>query len=80
MKRTWQCPKCAGTRVGYFDEVSDADRIRGARTLDRSDKESWIAASVEAFVCTDCGYFEEYVKDAGNVAWDKLPHFRWCRR
>jgi hypothetical protein len=37
-------------------------------------------ANIEAFVCADCGYFEEYVKDTGNVPWDKLPHFRWCRR
>ena len=40
----------------------------------------WAEATVEAFVCTECGHFEEYVKDAGNVPWDKLPHFRWCRR
>jgi hypothetical protein len=86
MKRTWQCPKCAGTKVGYFDEL--LDEARGQREIRRLDVANeggvfsprWIQASVEAFVCTECGYFEEYVKDAANVPWDKLPHFRWCRR
>ena len=87
MKRTWQCPKCAGTRIGYFDQLHDS---RGGpksegRKLDIVNLGGPFSpiiaeANIEAFVCADCGYFEEYVKDTGNVPWDKLPHFRWCRR
>jgi len=37
-----------------------------------------VSANVEAYICTECGYFEEYVKDAKNLDWDKLEAFRYC--
>lgn len=36
-------------------------------------------ADVEAYVCTECGYFEEYVKNPADVEWEKLAPFRWHR-
>lgn len=88
MKRTWTCPKCQGTRVGYFESLPDAGRSsqsdkrmigvafpaqRGFISVGRQ------VGEVEAFICTDCGYFEEYVKAPHTIPWDQVEHFRWCR-
>jgi hypothetical protein len=34
---------------------------------------------IEAFVCTDCGYFEEYVRNPQSIPWSTMKGFRWCR-
>jgi len=39
-----------------------------------------ISADAEAYVCTECGYFEEYVKDPGAVPWEKLAPFHWHKK
>jgi hypothetical protein len=92
-KKWSTCPKCASDRVGHLatvNDYSDAARrlsLPQPRTLavasetaqgwlGESQKES-LAAEVEAYVCTVCGYFEEYVKNPDNVVWDKLLGFRW---
>ncbi|MCA9300161.1 MAG: hypothetical protein KDA28_13905 [Phycisphaerales bacterium] len=36
-----------------------------------------IEATVEALVCTECGYFEEYVKNPKDLDWEQLPLFQW---
>jgi hypothetical protein len=36
-------------------------------------------ARVEVYVCTECGFFEEYVVSPGNVEWTKLTPFSWHR-
>ena len=36
------------------------------------------AGEVAAFICGDCGYFEQYVKNPEALEWDKLQDFRWC--
>ncbi len=33
----------------------------------------------EAFICTECGYFEEYAKEPTAIAWEKIEGFRWCK-
>lgn len=38
------------------------------------------SAEVEAFVCTECGYLEEYVKAPADVPWESLPLFRWVKK
>ena len=45
--------------------------------LGTSEKKS-LAGDVEAYLCADCGYFEEYLKSPETVPWDRLEHFRWC--
>ena len=86
MKRTWQCPKCQSSAVGYFEKVMD----KGAVTHKPRVREiaqtraagafasSTSAGQVEAFICTACGYFEEYVKNPEQIPWDTLEGFRWC--
>ena len=87
MKNEHRCPKCGSTHGGYFDTVMDdigaieavprklADaRASGTWNLGPSAKAK---AEVEAYVCTQCGYFEEYVKDAQNVDWEAIENFHW---
>ena len=86
MKSTLQCPKCNSTRIGYLNRVegesaSDPDRKVGRRREDVG----WLGdgyrpvGDLEGYVCTDCGYFEEYVRNPRSVPWDTLQGFRWCR-
>lgn len=90
--RTGQCPKCGGTKIGYLENVLDVKsgndldfriRVEEFRHLmATSVKKGWLRkeehkAMVEAYVCTDCGFFEEYVKAPDKVPWDALPLFRW---
>ncbi len=94
MKKTSQCPKCGSSKVGHLSTVqdlSDASRRLGHPVprriaiasettrgwLGESENES-LAGDVEAWVCTECGYFEEYVKQPAGVPWDKLEGFSWC--
>ena len=86
MKRTWQCPKCEARAVGYFEKVMDkgaANREPRVREIAKTGKGAYGGSTsvgqVEAFVCTSCGYFEEYVKNPEQIAWDTLEGFRWCR-
>ena len=32
---------------------------------------------LEAFVCTDCGYVETYVKDPSTVSFEQIRGFTW---
>ena len=32
---------------------------------------------LEAWVCTECGFYETYVKDPSTVPFDELDGFRW---
>lgn len=87
MKRTWQCPKCTSRRVGYFENVVDQSQ-RGAsvRKIGEAQTGQMLGLSVveavgevEAFVCADCGYFEEYVKEPQSIDWNAMRGFRWCQ-
>jgi len=90
MKRSWKCPKCNGTKIGYLDNLYDSGGAEQARsrTLQMGQEQEGgifsqrhiYKAEVEAFICTECGYFEEYVREPEKVRWDKLPFFRWCTR
>jgi predicted RNA-binding Zn-ribbon protein involved in translation (DUF1610 family) len=89
MKTSLQCPKCHSLRIGYFERVRDRGKHSGGeRVLDTHGEleggfftGDWkeYTAEVEAYVCTDCGFFEEYVKNPKDVRWDKLERFRWVR-
>lgn len=90
MKKTGVCPKCEGTAVGRFAYVADendATTEPGRRRVLWWQREGGglfssgteHRAEVEAYVCTACGYFEEYVTSPEKVAWEKLAPFRWHR-
>lgn len=89
MKTTGVCPKCTGKKLGHFSTVLDTTKGGGplvVRSLWRQFVKSGdgffdplveVAAKVEAYVCTECGYFEEYVVNPAQVAWEKLDAFAW---
>ena len=72
MKKSKQCPKCESQRIGYLESQTDQALYqthlealkRGAgHRLERG----WILenpvmeGTLEAYVCTDCGYLESYI-------------------
>ncbi len=79
MKRTWQCPKCQAKAVGYFEKVMDKGAVtHKARAREIARNRDGTTGQVEAFVCTACGYFEEYLKNPEQIQWNTLEGFRWC--
>ena len=91
MKRTWKCPKCQSERVGYLETVPDggsssSGSTTGDRKIGKAEAGEMFglkayrgAGDVEAFVCTVCGYFEEYVRAPEAIPWDTMQGFRWCK-
>lgn len=87
MKRSWECPKCESARVGYLERLPDAGqsgklgRMIGGASPPNAGRLTLLerVGEVEAFICADCGYFEEYVKAPQTIPWDQVKHFRWCR-
>ena len=86
MKRTRQCPKCNGRRIGYLEGLADQGDHAHDRRIGKVSVGSVLGlqaftahGDVEAFVCTECGYFEEYVKEPRAIEWDKMKGFRWCK-
>jgi len=89
MKRSWQCPKCQSTRIGYLETLPDGARMEASTNRKVGSevigsvlgmRATQDTGNIEAFVCTECGYLEEYVTDPASVRWDQLQNFRWCRR
>ena len=88
MKKTWQCPKCQSQRVGYLETLPDQrdgqdhDRKIGSAITSSLGPfgVGTMVGVIEAFVCTECGYFEEYVKEPTSIPWDQVSGFRWCVR
>lgn len=87
MKKSWTCPKCLSQRVGYFENM--VDKADGSdRKFIGYQKSGAIlgltayqgCGDVEGFVCTECGYYEEYVKNPQQIQWDTMKGFRWCVR
>ena len=88
MKKTWGCPKCGSERVGYLEDVigDGGTRSHGKRKVGKVRTGSLLGLAVvesrgefEAFVCTACGYFEEYVRSPETIPWESVEGFRWCR-
>jgi len=84
MKNDHRCPKCGTTHVGHFATVmDDIGAMTGVprRLADARASGTWntkrLVVEVEAYVCTQCGYFEEYVKDAQAVEWEQIDGFEY---
>ena len=87
MKQSKRCPKCQSARIGYLEYQTDkVGGVTGPRsvghlvkqqamTIDLSD-----AGDLEAYVCTECGYFESFVKQPEAVPWPELAGFRWINQ
>lgn len=83
MKRTGRCPKCDATKIGVVKEVRDEDTGPRARHLASEIwqghflSETRPVGQVEAYVCTECGYFEEYLARPEAMEWEKVRGFSW---
>ena len=90
MTESRQCPKCSSLNIGHFDTVSDYDMASLQRS--QKPRPSAVSAisnraifvldwlpqgELEAYLCTDCGYYEQYVKDVQAPPYDKLEGFTW---
>ena len=85
MKASKQCPKCNSLRVGYLETVADKgeyDTSTWSAAIGKTETKGWfgggkVVGELEAFLCADCGYFEQYVKSPEKVPYDKLQGFHW---
>ncbi|MFT4977530.1 MAG: hypothetical protein ACI8S6_003435 [Myxococcota bacterium] len=78
MRESKTCPKCKGTKIGYLDHLVDWDRGVVPRRLAQGRIGRMTTyGKIEAYVCTTCGFFEEYVADPKEVPWANLQGFRW---
>jgi len=90
MKSSKQCPKCHSLRIGYLEnayELCEALSSSGVpfakvsigilEAGEPGAKREIPSGRVESFVCTECGYFETYVKDPLSVPFEHLKGFHW---
>lgn len=85
MKKSARCPKCDSPRVGHFRRQLDRsgeydtahERMVGTAETGLVFTVEVMTGAMEAYVCTECGYFESYVVSPRSVAFDKLEGFRW---
>lgn len=80
IKAKRRCPSCHGSKIGYLEDVRDSsvDRLvvgRSRRGLLRQN-----IGTIEAYVCTECGYYQPFVKDPASVAFDEVEGFRWLEQ
>ena len=81
MRTSGKCIKCGSLAIGHLNRRFDDRGERGGTLstavlgIDGTTRQG--AGPLEAFVCTECGYLETYVKDPGTVPFDKLLGFRW---
>lgn len=84
MKRSGVCPKCAGERIGRFEQKGKPVVTPGGWGPLPA---GWTPPApaqlseldVERYVCAGCGYSEWYVRDAANVDWDRVGGWAWHR-
>lgn len=83
MKASKHCPKCESLSIGVIDVPDGAGvcveiRLQPVGMKERTDEACYApAGGLEAWVCTECGYYETYVKDPSTVQFDQLVGFRW---
>ena len=86
--KSGECLHCGGTKVGRLATLRDVghNNQAHARALAVSEKAGWSGrswipqAEVEAYLCTECGYFEEYVSAPKDVPWASLEGFTWVKQ
>jgi hypothetical protein len=93
MKFNSKCPKCTGIKIGHLESTVDraaggsrqVTRVAGVAAergkfkgalVERGD----LWGTVEAYVCTECGFWEEYVVKPDDVPFEMLQGFRWINQ
>jgi predicted Zn-ribbon and HTH transcriptional regulator len=84
MKMNKQCPKCQSRKIGHLESLLDSEGERDTKQKIGkvtenlySFKVKTTAGEIEAYVCTECGYYETYVKDPKSVPWNDMLGFSW---
>ncbi len=80
MRTSNKCIKCGSLAIGHLPRIYEEGGRNEAlqtSTLGFIGTTKRGAGPLEVFVCTACGYFETYVKDPGNVPFEKIRDFRW---
>ena len=91
MKFDEKCPKCDSMKIGFIDRVIDrkggtlAGNVAGVvgmaakeghfKGADVRPGDLW--GRLEAYICTECGYYEQYVHRPEQVPFEMLEGFRW---
>jgi predicted nucleic-acid-binding Zn-ribbon protein len=70
MKRTRTCPKCGSRQILYVQEVADVGestaepaRLAFVQRMGPFGNYGTGAGLIEAYVCSGCGYFEQYLRE-----------------
>ena len=93
MKFDKKCPKCSSDKIGHLVSTLDRENTStgGVRSVvGQADKEGTFKGatvmpgdlwgSLEAYVCTECGYFEHYVYRPEQVPFELLKGFSWVNK
>lgn len=80
MKKRRQCPLCHSRRIGHLEEVQDTAANRMVVGTDASGLFTKRIGQLEAYVCTDCGYYQTYVKTPESIPYEQLEGFRWVEQ
>ena len=82
MRTSNKCIKCGSLAIGHIDRLFDQTGARRSESI--PSKVLGLLGTtrqgvgvLEAFVCTECGYVETYVKDPSNVTFASIRGFRW---
>jgi predicted nucleic-acid-binding Zn-ribbon protein len=76
MKKSKQCPKCESLRVGILRGVRE-DKLLYPKSDGTYSGSTAADIDRDAFICTECGYYESYVRHFDSVLWDELYDFQW---
>ncbi len=85
MKQSKRCPKCGSRRIGHLaclpDTFGHQETITTERALGTAlvDGKRTRIGHLEAYVCANCGYLEEYVADPQRTPFDSIEGFSWVR-
>ncbi len=82
MKRRKRCPKCGSDAIGHLDHLPDT--MSSEQEISEQALGLVVRASgpekvgvIEAFVCTECGLLETYVRDPEGVPFEEIVGFSW---
>jgi DNA-directed RNA polymerase subunit RPC12/RpoP len=77
MKESRQCPRCSSRKVGYLEEVKDSGVHRMVVGTAAGGLFVKNIGKLEAYVCTECGYYQTYVKEPEAIPFDEVEGFHW---
>jgi hypothetical protein len=75
LKADGLCPHCSSSRIS---SGADAEGKEGQRGSNRIPLDASHYATLDNYVCLDCGYLESYISDRGALNriakdWPKVP-------